>query len=219
VRQVNLGVLITVGTGLANAALGLFLIRTGKRHRSRTLIADGAHVLSDFWTSAAAAVGLSLVMVTGLDWLDPVVAAMIGVSLVWTGLRLVHHAAGGLLDQEDTDLLQRVLDAINTNLVPGVIRVHSLRAIRSGRFTHVDAHIVVPEFWTVEEAHDFASAFERRVVRSLGVEGELAFDVEPCRRQFCGSCEVDPCPIRVQPFVSRAWITLAEAVGPEGEGQ
>jgi cation diffusion facilitator family transporter len=219
VREINFGLFITIGAGLGNAALGWFLVRTGKRYGSLALVADGTHVLSDFWTSVATAVGLGLVLLTGLEWLDPVVAAMVGLNLVWTGLRLVRHAAGGLLDEEDTGLLERILSAINSNLVPDVIRVHSLRAIRSGRFTHVDAHLVVPEFWTVEEAHDFGTAFERRVVRCLGIEGEMAFHIDPCRRHFCASCEVEPCPVRVQPFVGRESLTLDEAVRPDPGGQ
>lgn len=212
VREVTFGLLVTVGAGLANASLGWFLIRIGKRHQSLTLVADGTHVLADFWTSLATAVGLGLVLTTGLEWLDPVVAAMVGLNLLWVGLRLVRYAAGGLLDEQDTDLVERVVDAINTNLVPGVIRVHCLRAIRSGRLTHVDARLAVPEFWTVEEAHDFGTAFERRVVRSLDTEGEINLRLDPCRRQFCASCEVEPCPIRIQPFVSRLWIRVDEAV-------
>jgi cation diffusion facilitator family transporter len=219
VHQVSFGILITVGAGCANAMLGWYLLATGKRYHSLTLTADGTHVLADFWTSMAAAVGLGLVMITGYAWLDPVVAALVGLNLIWTGLRLVRHAAGGLLDEEDTGLLQRVLTAINANLVPGVIRVHFLRAIRAGRFTHVDAHLVVPEFWTVEKAHDFGDDFERRIVHSLGLDGEIAFHIDPCHRQFCAACEVDPCPIRTAPFVARSWFTLAEAVQPDPIGQ
>jgi cation diffusion facilitator family transporter len=218
VRQLDFGLLITVGTGAMNALLGWYLLQVGKRYRSVSLVADGTHVLSDFRTSLATAIGLALVRVTGRAWFDPAVAALIGLSLVWTGARLVRHAAGGLLDEEDTGLLGRVVEAINTNLVPGVIRFHSLRAIRAGRYTHVAGHLVVPEFWTVEEANDFATAFEHRVSRSLGVEGEIGFRVAPCHRQFCASCEVAPCPIRVQPFVSRSWIILDDAVRPSPVG-
>jgi len=219
VRQVTFGLLITVGAGLANAALGWYLLQTGRRYRSITLVADGTHVLSDFWTSFATAVALTLVKVTGLQWVDPLIAAMVGLNLVWTGLRLVRRAAGGLLDEEDPDLLQRVIDAINSNLVPGVVRVNSLRAIRAGRHCHVDAQLVVPEFWTVEEAYAFGIAFEHRVLRSLGSEGEVSLRVTPCHRSACASCEVDPCPIRVQPFVARPWITVDEAVQPDPGGQ
>jgi cation diffusion facilitator family transporter len=219
IRQVDFGVMITIGTGLANATLGWILLRTGRRYAAPALSADGRHVLADLWTSVAIAVGLGLVRTTGLDWLDPMVAAMVGLNLLWTGLHLVRHAAGGLLDEEDFTLLERLLQAINTNLVPGLIHVHSLRALRVGRLAHVEAHLVVPEFWTVEEAHDFSAAFEHRVRRSLGIEGSMQWHIDPCHRQLCASCEVHPCPIRVQPFVGRSWITLDEAVQPGRLGQ
>jgi len=215
VRQINLGLLITVGAGVANAALGLFLLRIGRKYHSLTLVADGTHVLTDFWTSVATAVGLGLVKVTGLTWVDAAVAALMGLNLIWTGLRLVRHAAGGLLDEEDTGLLQKVVHAVNANLMPGVVRVHFLRAIRSGRFTHVDAHLVVPEFWSVEQAHDFGNAFERRVMRSLDLEGEIAFHIDPCHRQYCSGCDVEPCPIRLTAYTGRTWIPLEEAVRPD----
>ncbi len=214
IRELNLGVLITLAAGLANATLGWFLIRTGERHQSPTLIADGKHVLTDFWTSLGVAVGLGLVILTGYQWLDPLVASIVGLHLVWTGLSLVRHAAGGLLDEEDTALLRRLIVAINVNLAPGLIRVHLLRAIRSGGFTHVDAHLVVPEFWTIEDAHDFGKAFEKSVFAALSMEGEIAFHIDPCRRQSCSMCEVENCPIRVAPFVQRLPITLEEALQP-----
>ena len=215
VRQLNVGLLITVGAGFANAALGAYLLQVGRRHHSLTLIADGTHVLTDFWTSLAAAVGLGLVLLTGQPWIDAVIAALVGVNLIWTGLGLVRHAAGGLLDEEDTELLQRIVHGINANLVPGVVRVQFLRAIRSGRFTHVDAHLVVPEFWTVEQAHEFADAFERRIVRTLDLDGEIVFHVTPCHRQHCAACDLPSCPVRVAPCIARAPITLEDATRPE----
>ena len=124
VKQLEFGLMVTVGAGLANAALGWHLLRTGRKYRSPTLVADGRHVLVDFWTSVATAVGLGLVMLTDMEWLDAVVAAMVGLNLVWTGLGLVRHAAGGLLDEEDLVLMKKVVGAINADLLPGVIRVH-----------------------------------------------------------------------------------------------
>lgn len=214
-HQLNIGVLITVGAGFVNAALGAYLLQVGRRYHSPALIADGMHVMADFRTTLAATVGLGLVLFTGQSWLDPLVAALVGVNLIWTGLGLVRHAAGGLLDEEDTELLQRVVHGINANLVPGVVRVHFLRAIRSGRVTHVDAHLVVPEFWTVEQAHEFADAFERRVVRTLDLDGEIAFRIVPCHRQHCAACDMTPCPIRLAPCIARAPVTLEDAVRPD----
>jgi cation diffusion facilitator family transporter len=215
VRALDIGLLITAGAGLINLALGGFLVRTGRRHQSLTLVADGQHVLSDFWTSLGVVVGLLLVRVTGLPWLDPVVAAVVGLNLAWTGARLVRHAAGGLLDEEDTALLNRVLAALNASLVPGIIRVHNLRAIRSGRFSHIDAHLVVPEFWSVDRAHDAADTFEHQVIAVGALEGEIVFHTDPCRRAYCARCDIPDCPIRIEPFRSRPALTVDEVVQPD----
>jgi cation diffusion facilitator family transporter len=215
VRQLDVGLAIIAAAGLANLALGGFLVRTGRHSNSLTLIADGQHVLSDFWTSLGVVIGLLLVRITGVLWLDPLVAAIVGVNLAWTGLRLVRHAAGGLLDEEDTELLHKLVAALNASMVSGIIRVHNLRAIRSGRFSHIDAHLVVPEFWSVEAAHDAADAFERQVIASCGIEGEIIFHTDPCRRLYCARCDIAACPIRVEAFSSRPALTVEEIVQPD----
>jgi cation diffusion facilitator family transporter len=175
VRALDVGVPIVLGAGLVNLLLGWYLVRTGRRYDSLTLVADGRHVLADFYTSAGIVIGLLLVRFTGIAWLDPVVAAVVALNLMWTGFRLVRQAAGGLLDEEDTALLDRLLEVLQPHLGRGVIRVHHLRAIRAGRFHHVDAHLVVPEFWSVERSHELAEDLAERLIKEVGVEGEMTF--------------------------------------------
>jgi cation diffusion facilitator family transporter len=215
VRQISAGVVIVLVTGLVNLVLGWYLVRTGRRYDSLTLVADGKHVIADFWTSAGVVVGLLLVQLTGLAWLDPLVALLVALSLMWTGFRLVRHAAGGLLDEEDPALLSRVLAALQRYVGHGVIRVHHLRAIRSGRFHHVEAHLVVPEFWSVDRAHGVSEDVAARVIHDLGVEGEMVFHTDPCHRIYCATCDLEDCPIRREPFLGAAPLTLEEAVQPD----
>ena len=215
IRQVDVGLGITLGVGLANAALGLYLVGTGRKAHSLTLVADGQHVLSDFWTSLGVVIGLGLVKLTGQMWFDPLVAALVGLNLAWTGVRLVRRAAGGLLDEEDTELLGRFLKVIDASAREGIVRIHHLRAIRVGRFNHVDAHLVVPEFWSVERAHELAETFEWIVIEKLGLEGEIVFHTDPCRREYCAVCDLPDCPIRIAPFVARAPLSIEEAVRPD----
>jgi cation diffusion facilitator family transporter len=210
--RLDLGVALTAAAGLANLGLGMYLVRVGRRHQSLTLIADGQHVLSDFWTSLGVVVGLVLVRFTGLVWVDPVIAIAVGINLAWTGAQLVRYSAGGLLDEEDVPLLERLLAAMNSSTVPGIIRIHSLRAIRSGRFNHVDAHLVVPEFWSVKRTHDAADAFEQRIIAAGRVDGEVVFHLDPCGREFCGQCDLADCPVRIEAFRTRTPLTLDEAV-------
>jgi cation diffusion facilitator family transporter len=215
VRQIEAGLVIVLVAGVVNLLLGVFLVRTGRRHRSFTLVADGQHVLSDFWTSIGIVAGLVLVRATGLAWLDPVVAALVALNLMWTGVRLLRQAAGGLLDEEDTALLGRLIEVLRPHVGQGVIRVHHLRAIRAGRVHHVDAHLVVPEFWSVDRAHELAETLAARVVNELGVEGELVFHTDPCHRIYCAMCDLDDCPVRREAFRERPALTLDEAVQPD----
>ncbi|GIW44006.1 MAG: cation transporter [Candidatus Binatia bacterium] len=214
-QQLDTGMAITAAAGIANLLLGVYLVRTGRRCQSLALVADGQHVISDFWTSAAVVVGLLLVWLTDVVWLDPLVAAGVAVHLAFTGFRLVRYAAGGLLDEEDPQLLQRLVQAMNQAMRPGIVRIHNTRAIRSGRFTHVDAHLVVPEFWTVKHAHDEADAFERDVMAAGALAGEIVFHTDPCRRLYCAQCELPDCPIRVEPFRQRQAMTVEEIIQPD----
>jgi divalent metal cation (Fe/Co/Zn/Cd) transporter len=143
------------------------------------------------------------------------VAAVVALNLMRTGFGLVRHAAGGLLDEEDTMLLNRLLHVLRGHVGQGIISVHHLRAIRSGRFHHVDAHLVVPEFWSVDRAHEMAEDLAERLIAELGVDGELAFHTDPCHRIYCAMCDLDGCPVRREAFAGRPRLTLDEAVQPD----
>lgn len=213
-RELDTGILLVAAAGAGNGLLGLYLVRTGKRYRSLTLIADGRHVLSDFWTSVGLVVGLLLVRVTGLLWIDPLVAMAVAVVLLVTGAKLVRTAAGGLLDEEDPELVLRVVQMMDREFGNGVIRLHHLRAIRAGRVPHISAHLVVPEFFTVDRAHDLAERVAAKVQEQLG-EGELVFHTDPCHRAYCAMCDVEACSVRRQAFSGHVPLTVEEAVTPD----
>lgn len=215
IRSIDAGLGIIAAAGIVNALLGLFLIRAGRKTRSLILIADGQHVISDVWTTAGVIVGLMLVRITGIRWIDPIVALIVAANLARTGFRLVRQSARALLDEEDTELLQKILAAAEAVRRPGIIRLHHLRAIRVGRFVHIDAHLVVPEFWTVHAAHDAADSFERSLIEACAVEGEIAFHSDPCRKIYCEACDLADCPIREKPYIDRPPLTLDEATQPD----
>jgi len=215
-RALDTGVAVVLGAGLVNLALGVYLVRTGRRYDSITLVADGRHVMADFYTSAGIVVGLLLVRVTGVGWLDPLVAAVVALNLLWTGLRLVRQAAAGLLDEEDPALLGRLVDALQPHLGEGVIRVHHLRAIRAGRVHHVDAHLVVPEFWSVERSHEVAEDLAERVMKELGAEGEMTLHTDPCHRIYCRMCDLEISEVPGPDLMQVALLVVTEALNGPG---
>ena len=166
----NLGIglaLLAVATA-ANLAIGLLLIRTGRKHRSITLEADGQHLLTDVWTSVGVLVAIGLVAVTNLHWLDPVIALVVGANILFTGYKLVRRSVVGLLDgtlpPDEVEKVSQVLDEVAHDA-----RVHiaQLRTRESGRQRFVYATVTVPGEWTVTHSHDLADAVEAAVDAAL----------------------------------------------------
>jgi cation diffusion facilitator family transporter len=215
VQSLSTGLAINFGAGLLNGGLGLFLIREGKRTGSRALEADGHHVISDFVTSLGLGAGLLLVWLTGWKWLDPVLALGVGVLLGFTGFKLVRSAAMALLDEEDPIVVKRLVESVSASRPEDVIAMHELRTLRAGRYHHVDVHLVVPEFYTVRQAHELVETYSNQVIQSLNIEGEFHSHIDPCHQFFCGRCGVSPCPLRKQEFQGRHLISIEEATqGP-----
>ena len=199
-KKLEDGFLLMFIAAAINLALGLHLRAVGKKHNSATLMASSAHVLSDVWTSVGVCVGLGLVRWTGLVWIDPVMALIVALWLGYSGWGIVRSAIGGLLDEIDTVSLSKLCHSLNQFRTPGLIDIHNLRIIRSGRFHHVDAHLVVPDFWDAVTVHTKSHNFEQAVVAQYDFEGEFAFHVDPCFREYCSICTLEDCPIRARPL-------------------
>jgi divalent metal cation (Fe/Co/Zn/Cd) transporter len=174
-------------------------------------------VLSDFFTTLGLLCGLVLVWITGLRWLDSLLAILMGLWLMRTGFVLVRGASSALLDIEDPRTLESIVGEINRSAPPEIITIHGLRTLRSGRHTHVDLHMVIPEYLPIRDAHQLVEGFGASVLRTLGMEGEFHSHMDPCSRAYCSRCVVRDCPVRAEPSQGRTPITLEEASTPDEE--
>jgi cation diffusion facilitator family transporter len=210
-KNLGLGLAVNLLAGALNGVLGWFMLREGRRTRSRALEADGHHILSDFWTTVGIAAGLVAVKLTGFKWLDPFMAGVVGLLLARTGFRLVKESSQALLDMEDPAVLGQVLAAMNRVRTLDIIALHEMRTFRSGRYTHVDVHIVVPEYYPVRRAHDLCEEFGKRALAAGSIEGEVHTHVDPCGRMYCDRCPVADCAIRQAPKTAETAFILEEA--------
>lgn len=213
-QRLDLGLALIVAAGVANALLGLYLLRTGKKHHSLALTASGRHVLSDFYTTIGVIAALFLVRLTGFTRIDPLVALGVGAYIGWTGFNLVRHSAGGLMDAQDQESMTKLGELFTKHLFPGIIRIHSTRIIRAGRSHHIDCHVVVPEYWSVAYSHKEVARFEKAVIDDYAPEAEIHFHIDPCRQGYCRVCDMPDCPIRRAPFEHRTEFTLDELTSP-----
>ncbi len=208
VTKIDSGLVLISVAALCNLGLALYLLRAGRRTQSSALIASAHHSLSDFWTTLATIIGLGLVHMTGIALIDPVIALGMGALLTWTGLKIMRGSLGALLDEEDEGMLEALVSACNKVRLPGIIKVHHVRAMRSGSYHFIDAHVVVPEFWEVHTAHDEVNRFERKLIEAHSHRGEIHFHTDPCRRQHCGQCDLSDCPIRQAAFTQHSNYTI-----------
>lgn len=156
-EQLGIGLVISAVAALLNGAVGLVLIRSGKRQRSATLLADGRHLMTDVVTSGAVILGVGLVAATKIRLLDPIVAILAGINILWTGWRLIRSSSEGLMDialpPEDEAKIHAVLDQFRSG---GAIDFHAIRTRESGNRRFMEMHVLVPDDWSVKRAHDLA---------------------------------------------------------------
>lgn len=176
-----------LGVGLAavgiaamlNLVVARRLMRVGQRHASVVLEADGKHLMTDVWTSIGVMIGVAAVVITGLNWLDPVIALLVAVNIVVTGVSLVKRSVGGLMDRAlEPDELARI-EAVLDGFSSDEIQFHALRTRRAGRRAFVSIHVLVPGDWSVQRGHDLAELVEAALDDALDGLTNIFTHLEP----------------------------------------
>jgi cation diffusion facilitator family transporter len=175
-----LGLAINAGASLINGVWATILIRTGRRHRSPALVADGRHLMTDVVSSVGVLIGVALAFVTGWWWLDPVMALLVALNILWSGWVVIRGSLSGLMDEavsdEEMTTIRRVIaDAASDD---AALEAHDLRTRHAGQVTFIDFHLVMPGDTTVEAAHDLCDRIEAALMEALP-DARVTIHVEP----------------------------------------
>ncbi|MDZ7584628.1 MAG: cation diffusion facilitator family transporter [Thiobacillus sp.] len=167
IEAVGIGLAVSVVASVINLATSRILMAVGKKHKSITLEADAHHLLTDVWTSAGVIVGVGLVWLTGWLWLDPVIALLVALNIVWTGWQLLHRSATGLMDvsipEEELRAIESVLDSYRRQ----GLDFHALRTRQAGTRAFISLHVLVPGKWTVQLGHDWSERIEADIRQAV----------------------------------------------------
>ncbi|BDP41310.1 cadmium transporter [Deinococcus aetherius] len=172
------GLLVNLGASLLNGVWASVLLRGGHRHRSPALLADGRHVLSDVVTSVGVLVGVILAGLTGWAVLDPLLAVLVALNVLWSGWSLMRESVGGLMDAGADPATTARLRQLMSEHAEGALEIHDVRTRHAGRVTFVEFHLVVPGQMTVEEAHHICDRLED-AIRSELEGASVTIHVEP----------------------------------------
>jgi cation diffusion facilitator family transporter len=172
------GVAVNVLASLVNAVWCFVLIRRGRALRSPALVADGRHLLSDVISSVGVTAGVVLAIVTGWPLLDPGMAALVALNILWSGWKVMRESLSGLLDESVSEATLRDVRATIATEAEGAVEAHDLRTRHAGRVTFIDFHLVVGGETTVSEAHDICDRVEAALKRVVP-DAMVTIHVEP----------------------------------------
>ena len=177
----GIGLALNGAAALVNGFWSWILIREGRRLRSPALAADGRHLLTDVVTSFGVLAGLLLVPVTGLHQLDPALAALVALNILWSGWGLMKESIGGLMDEAVPEKVLVQIREIIAGNADGAIEAHDLRTRHAGRVTFIDFHLVVPGGMSVTDAHEICDRLER-ALKARVEDAMITIHVEPAEK-------------------------------------
>ena len=198
-QELNIGFILIFVTTLANWILGWFLQKEGKRMDSITLIADGKHLVLDAQSSALLLAGIGIMYFTQWYLLDSLLSIIFSIVIIYNGIKLTRQSVAGLMDEVDIATLDKVVDTLKNNQKDTWIDIHNLRIQKYGADLHIDCHVTLPYYWTLEEVHKEVNHIEKVLETAFSSDVENFIHADPCLPACCHHCKIKDCPVRKFP--------------------
>lgn len=163
IEQVGAGLAVSLVAALLNGGVAAVLLRAGRSLGSIALRSDAHHLLTDVWTSVGVAVGVLLVALTGWLVLDPLIAILVALNIIWAGWRLLHDTVNGLLDVGWPAEQQAQMQAVLAGFTAEGVSFHAVRTRMAGQRRFVSLHVLVPGAWSVQRGHDLCERLEAQI--------------------------------------------------------
>ena len=172
------GLLVNLGATVINGVWAWVLISRGRKRQSPALVADGKHLVTDVLTSVGVAVGVLLAVATGWWILDPALAVLVAVNILWSGSKIIKESLSGLMDEAVSEKTLSSIREIIAAEADGAMEAHDLRTRHAGSVIFIDFHLIVPGETTVFRAHEICDRIENGLRDALA-DARITIHVEP----------------------------------------
>lgn len=194
-NQLGIGALVISIASVVNLLLGNYLIKIGKKTNSITLVADGKHVLTDSITSFGVMIAVVLVIITDIVMLDPIIAIIVALNILFTGWKLIRESIGGLMNEVKPETLHKLSDKLISIKKDYWIDIHELRFWQSGINVFIDFHLILPYYFTIQQSHEEESYIESELQNDFP-QADLKIHLDYCVPELCKFCNYDICQVR-----------------------
>ncbi|WP_439480162.1 cation diffusion facilitator family transporter [Chryseobacterium aquaticum] len=202
-KGLDWGIAIISATALVNYLLGYISIKKGEKENSIVLISSGKHLQSDTITTLGVVISLVVVYFTRIYWIDSVVALGFGCYIIFVGYKIVRKSLSGIMDEQNPELLNNIIDLLEKNRHTEWIDIHNMKIQQFGSSLHIDAHITLPYYYSLREAHNEMENVILLLAKNTSRTVEFNFHMDDCKTISCPVCQIMDCPVRKQPFVKK----------------
>ncbi len=165
-ERLNLGMVVMAASAIGSFSVGIYVARVAKDTKSLALQSNGQHLHVDAFTSLGVLVALAITQFSGWKQADGIMAILLAVWIAFSAWKLSREAFHQLIDRrlpgEDLAKIDQILRSQKS-----LLSYHRLRSRLSGDLRYVDVHIVVPNTWSVVEAHELADRLETEIEKEL----------------------------------------------------
>jgi cation diffusion facilitator family transporter len=183
-EKLGVGLAVSIAASLINFIVARILLNAGKNRDSITLEADAHHLMTDVWTSVGVIGGVAVAGFTGWILLDPIVAILVALNIIWTGFQLVRRSVSGLMDEALPESDQQKIADVMAKYREKGVDFHALRTRQAAARRFMSVHILVPGKWTVHDAHHVAEDFETDMRSALGGVVTVFTHLEPAEDEL-----------------------------------
>ncbi|WP_312090858.1 cation diffusion facilitator family transporter [Chryseobacterium sp.] len=202
-NKLDWGIAIIAATAIINYFLGYISIKKGEKENSLVLISSGKHLQSDTVTTLGVVISLIIVYFTKIYWIDSLVALFFGFYIIFVGYKIVRKSLSGIMDEQDPELLNKIINLLENNRRTEWIDIHNMKIQQFGSSLHIDAHITLPYYYSLREAHQEMEKVIILLANNTNRTVEFNFHMDDCKPISCSICQIMECPVRQHPFIKR----------------
>lgn len=194
--KLDLGLILIAISGVLNYAIGSMAEKQGEKTDSMTLIAGGKHLKTDAYTTLGLIIGIVLIMITNLIWIDNVIALLFGLLILFSAFKILRKSIAGIMDEADFTSIEKLVKGLEKNRIPEWVDIHNLRLVKYGPDIHIDCHLTIPFYRDLKFANEQVNKLNEIVNETMGTDAEMSIHIDPCKPRQCSICELSTCDYR-----------------------
>jgi len=208
IQQIDIGIWVVAIAGAINYIMGYYSIRVGKKHNSIALVSGGKHLQSDTYSTIGLVVGLFVLYITNIAWIDSVIALIFGVIIIATGYSILKQTIATLMDTADFMLIHKLVEIVWKHRRPNWVDIHNVKIVKYGNTHHIDCDLRLPKYYNIEEAHAESEMLKNVIAQHYDMHFDITIHVDACNSEFCKECIHVDCPIREHKFIEQKPWTI-----------